>query len=384
MKIKKVNKNQLVNILKRLNSSKEVFLFTNEIYEIYETVCDGIEEVMKITEFKEYTYVNPVVIILYIVNELGFYFKSRNFSPEKIGEILKTDSFVEFIGSIVCDKYLTNEQLNYKSPAFLNKFNPQISTLSLYFNFCLNILNKSYNLNKYDDLVKNMLKNSLSLGQCIENLLINAFDVEAFSTWRTMHENECILYCLVLNGKETFDSYFRHIQYSLAYRGQIKNKEQTDKIFEEIKSKMKEYNLKSKDMKKFIEYGYLFSIKDKEFNVDFKLNFRDGVETIAGLKSYSKIYELSSEIAHSSPLLIFSNREYYFNLTLLNLYETFFRLEKVFYIFYKKVSKKDEVEQYETLQKIYINQLHQIHNGLSSLFKDKFFRIEHLDNKNLQ
>ncbi len=384
MEFKKLNKNQLSNILKSLNTSKDVFIFIDQIYEIYDVVCDGIEDVMKITEFKEYTYVNPVVIILYIVNELGFYFRSHNYDNKKISELLNSDSFIEFISSIVCDKYLTNEQLNYRSPAFLNKFNPQISTLSLYFNFCLNILNKSYKLNKYDELIKDMLKNSFSLGQCIENLLINAFDVEAFSTWRTMHENECILYCLVLNGKDTFDSYFKHIQYSLAYRGQIKDKDKTDKIFEEIKSKMKIYNLKSKDMKKFIEYGYLFSIKNKEFNVDFKLNFRDGVETMAGLKSYSKIYELSSEIAHSSPLLIYSNREYYFNITLLNLYETFFRLEKVFYSFYKSVSKKDEVEQYETLQKIYINQLHQIHNGLAALFKDRFFKIEHHDNMNHQ
>lgn len=384
MEFKKLNKNQLSNILKSLNTSKDVFIFIDQIYEIYDVVCDGIEDVMKITEFKEYTYVNPVVIILYIVNELGFYFRSHNYDNKKILELLNSDSFIEFISSIVCDKYLTNEQLNYRSPAFLNKFNPQISTLSLYFNFCLNILNKSYKLNKYDELIKDMLKNSFSLGQCIENLLINAFDVEAFSTWRTMHENECILYCLVLNGKDTFDSYFKHIQYSLAYRGQIKDKDKTDKIFEEIKSKMKIYNLKSKDMKKFIEYGYLFSIKNKEFNVDFKLNFRDGVETMAGLKSYSKIYELSSEIAHSSPLLIYSNREYYFNITLLNLYETFFRLEKVFYSFYKSVSKKDEVEQYETLQKIYINQLHQIHNGLAALFKDRFFKIEHHDNMNHQ
>ena len=102
------------------------------------------------------------------------------------------------------------------------------------------------------------------------------------------------------------------------------------------------------------------------------------------MKVLSKIYELSSEIAHSSPLLIFSNREYYFNLTLLNLYESFFRLEKVFYSFYKRVSKKGEVKQYEALQKVYINQLLQIHQGLSSMFKGRFYTPKHLDNKNLQ
>lgn len=384
MKIIKLNKNNLSNILKELNSPNYFSEFLDEIFDVYEMVYDGIVGVLEVAEFKEFNTVNPIIVVLYIINELDFYFRSRYFDKNKIHDLLNDDNFINFISSIVCDKYLTNEQLNYRSLAYLNKFNPQISTLSLYLNFCLNILNKDIKLSKYDQLVKDMLKNSFTLAQCIESLLINAFDVEAFSTWRTMHENECILYCLVLNGKDTFDSYFKHIQYSLAYRGQIQDKEKTDKIFEEIKANMKEHNLKSKDMKKYIEYGYLFSIKNKEFNIDFKLNFRDGVENLAGLKQYSKIYELSSEIAHSSPLLIFSNREYYFNLTLLNLYESFFRLEKVFYSFYKRVSKKGEVKQYEALQKVYINQLLQIHQGLSSMFKGRFYTPKHLDNKNPQ
>ncbi len=384
MKVAKINKEQLENILKGLNVTPQAFEYLDQIYDIYENVTDGAFEVLNAAVFKEYNAINPVVIVLYIINELGFYFNSRGMNKEGIKASFNDENFISFICSIVCDKYLTNEQLNYKSPAFLNKFNPQISTLSLYLNFCLNILNKDMKLNKYDSLIKDMLKNSFSLAQCIVNLLVNAFEVEAFSTWRTMHENECILYCLVKNGVKTFDSYFRHIQYSLAYRGQIKDKEKTDEIFQEIKQIMKEHDLKSKDMKKFIEYGYLFSIENKELNVDFKLNFRDGVETLAGLKHYSKIYELSSEIAHSSPLLIFSNREYYFNITLLNLYESFFRLESVFLGFYKAVSTKNEAAHYETLEKVYLAQLHNIHDGIARALKIRASKAGHLDNKSRQ
>lgn len=384
MKINVINKNQLKSILTALQSNKDYTSLLDEIYDIYESVCEGIEVVLNSAEFKEFNQVNPVVVVLYITNELSFYQISRKIDDKEFNNLLKDDSFLSFICSIICDKYLTNEQLNYKSSAFLNKFNPQISTISLYFNFCLNILNKKYELNRYQSLTKDMLKNSFSLGQCIVNLLTNGFDVEAFSTWRTMHENECILYVLTENGKDTFDSYFKHIEYSLAYRGQIKDKDKTDAIFVEIKDFMREHDLKSKDMKKFIEYGYLYSIKNKTFNVDFKLNFRDGVEAMAGLKGYSKIYELSSEISHSSPLLIFSNREFYFTITMINLFESFFRLETVFYNFYKNVSNEKEVANYETLKKVYMTQLRYIYDNLVNIYKVKFNSIQHLDNKNPQ
>jgi hypothetical protein len=83
-------------------------------------------------------------------------------------------------------------------------------------------------------------------------------------------------------------------------------------------------------MKKFIEYGYLFAIPGIELDKDFKLNFRDGVEKLAGLSSYSQLYEYSSEIAHSSPLMIYSNEKNLSHLTLVALYEVFFRIESIF------------------------------------------------------
>ena len=108
-------------------------------------------------------------------------------------------------------------------------------------------------------------------------------------------------------------------------------------IFAEIKEKMKLVELKSKDMKKFIEYGWLYEIKNLFQNYpEFKPNFRKGVELVAGLNQYSSTYEMSSELAHSSPLLIYSNKQYFRSLTLINIYETFFRLEEMLTKFLKE------------------------------------------------
>ena len=131
---------------------------------------------------------------------------------------------------------------------------------------------------------------------------------------------------------------------------------------------MKKYDLKSKDMKKYIEYGYLFAIPNIQLNADFKLNFRDGVEKLAGLSNYSKVYEMSSEISHSSPLLLYSKKEYYYAITIINLYESFFRLENVFDQYYKKYVNENIFQQYEILKATYLRQLHYIYQDLLTKF----------------
>ena len=368
MEFRRVNKSEFIEIIKYLNANQVFIECLDAVYSIYNDVCDSIEDVFKSIVIKKFSPINPAVITLYILNELDFAIKNQKIDLKEAKNRFSDKDFASYIASICADKYLTNEQLNFKSEAFLNKFNPEISTLSLYLNFTLNILNNLQNLDKYQNLLRDLLKNCFSLAKCIESLLVSGFDVEAFSTRRTMHENECIIYCLINNGQKIFDEYFKHIEYSLAYRMQIKDKETNDKIFEEIKRKMKSYELKSKDTKKFIEYGYLFAIPNKKFNEDFKLNFRDGVENLAGLKNYANVYELSSEVAHSSPLLIYSNRQYYFNITMINLYESFFRLENVFHNFYKSFASKEEQQLYLNMHDVYLKQLKIIHKNLSLKF----------------
>ena len=369
MNFMRLNKEEFNDAISFFKKNEKLLTCKDDIYTIYNLVCDSIEDVFDVIIIKRFSPVNPMVLLLYIYSELNYYFENNDNSIKYIESKIKDNEFQSMIALKVADKYLTNEQLNFKSATFLNKFNPEISSMSLYLNFLLNVLDHFKDLNKYQTLLLNMLTNCFSLAKCMENLLISGFEVEAFSTWRTMHENECIIYCLLQNGKLLFDSYFRHIEYALAYRLQIKDQDEVDKIFVEIKSKMKKYDLKSKDTKKFIEYGYLFDIPEKTLNVDFKLNFRDGVQKLAGLEKYSKVYELSSEVAHSSPLLIFSSKEYYFNITMINLYESFFRLEEVFFDFYKDLANENEITAYTKMREDYIKDLKEIHSRLIVKFQ---------------
>lgn len=155
---------------------------------------------------------------------------------------------------------------------------------------------------------------------------------DGFVAWRTLHESECIVSLLVRGGENVRQAYVRHIAYNNAYR----NKEEfttaeLDATFLEIKEGMRRHGLKSKDMKKYIEYGWLYAHPlYREDDTGFKLNFRDGVEKLSGLSRYSKVYEGASEIAHSSSAFFYVNDAFCRDLSLAMVYQTYLRIAELF------------------------------------------------------
>ena len=69
------------------------------------------------------------------------------------------------------------------------------------------------------------------------------------------------------------------------------------------------------------------------------------------------------------PLLIYSTKEYFFYMTLLSLYESFFRLEKVFVSLFSKRVSKEQMMRYQEMRRVYYSQLVVIHQRELALFK---------------
>ncbi len=299
--------------------------------------------------------VNPAQLALYLANEHAFYLSTH--PEESQADLIAKEDYLAMVSSISMDKYFTNEHLAYRMGSFTNRYSPISSTLDLYLNFILGMLSHYKQGNPQETLVVDIMNKGFQMAKCVSTLLESGFETEAFSTWRTLHENECILQVIVKYGSPVIERYNRHLAYAVAFRGGIPSKEETDKIFLEIKEGMREVNLKSKDMKRYIEYGWLLGVKDVMKVEGFKFNFRDGVERVAGLSMYSKVYEMSSEIAHSSPLLIYSRKNYFYFVTLLNLYESFFRLEKIFSSLYMSSVSEEQRLAYVRMRKLYFDQL---------------------------
>ena len=329
------------------------------LYDVYQNAMEGAKSIDEANLLGRVVPVNPIALILYIVNEHGYYL---DIHPDAAQEaVIKDEKYMQMIVSIALDKYYTNEHLSYKSKTILSRFSPGISTLNTYLNFVLGVLGRYSRNQPNETLIVDIMSKGFSMARAISDLLVSGFETEAFSTWRTLHEAECILLVLTKYGKPVIDKYLLHMNYAMAFRGLAGDKEKTDAIFAQIKEEMRAFDLKSKDMKRFIEYGWLLKVSALDKAEPVKLNFRDGLEKTAGLKRYAPIYEMSSEIAHSSPLLIYSRREYFMHLALVNVYESFFRLEKIFAEIYVRSISEAEKQRFLLMRKIYYGQLVSLH-----------------------
>ena len=325
------------------------------LYQCYLDAMEGSKQLKEANGALASLPINAVQLVLYLVNEHSFYLMMH---PEKKeADLVGDEKYEQLTISVALDKYFTNEHLAFKNGRFASRFLPEISTISLYLNFIQGMLSRYRRGDPKETLVVDIISKAFSMSECMVGLLTSGFETEAFSTWRTLHENECILAVIVKYGQPVIDEYIKHLTYALAFRNGLKTKEETDRVFVQIKDEMRKLDLKSKDMKRFIEYGWLTGAKDYSTTPDFKFNFRDGVERLAGLSTYSKVYEMSSEIAHSSALLIYSRKNYFYLISILNLYESFFRLEKIFSSIYLSTVPEAEQKQYVSMRQLYFGEL---------------------------
>ncbi|MBP5092127.1 MAG: hypothetical protein J6328_06205 [Bacilli bacterium] len=324
------------------------------LYTLFVEATEGAEGMRSQNPIVGSFGINPIELTMYLVYEHSFHLLMSGKNPK---DVYEDESYHQTVCSIALDKYYTNEHLAYRMDAYASKHHPSISTITLYLNFMLGMLQRYKRGDRNLNLIIDVMTKGFQMSKCICSLLEDGFETEAFSTWRTLHENECILHVLVKYGIPTIERYYRHLTYAIAFRRGLKSKEETDAIFAEIKENMRAVDLKSKDMKRYIEYGWLLGVPDVMKVEGFKFNFRDGVERISGLTQYRSAYEVSSEIAHSSPILIYSQKEYYHHLSLLLLYESFFRMEKVFASLFMSMTGANEQEAYVKMRSLYSNEL---------------------------
>ena len=178
-----------------------------------------------------------------------------------------------------------------------------------------------------NDLFQTVFKQLYAFATLISSKLY----LQALASWRSLHESECIIKLLIQNEKIKKE-YIKHIKYNNYLRNSSAySKSELDKHFEFLKNEMHTHDLKSKDMKKFIEYGYLyFASNYKKDDVNFKLNFRDGLEYLSGLSKYSKVYEGASQVVHSSSSYFYVNENFCKDLSLTLTYHTLIRITSLY------------------------------------------------------
>ena len=348
---------QFDSVISQLTNAKE--LDSDCIYEIYSVASDAMQNLLDSNILPAFRNVNPVDVIYYCVGE--YLYTTHGRTLEEKAKLHHDERYITSIASVVSDKYLSLSMFNHVEKKLANKYIPPVSSLNLYLNFILNILQNYKKNDPKTTLITDLLMKSVSISRCILGLITNGYETEAFSCWRTLHECECTLIILEKYGDPLINRYLIHMQYGIVFKKEDREDEKGNRIFADMKEEMKTLDLKSKDIKKYIEYGWLYDIPGAKEDETFKLNFRDGLEKLAGLSMYSDRYEMSSEIIHSTPMLIYSNKQYFYFVTMLSLYESFFRLEKIFMNLFVKHVSQEQMNQYLKMREVYYSQLVNIH-----------------------
>ncbi len=364
--INRFSREDFDKVINHLNNSTK--LNRDFIYDAYVLTSDAIQQISDSNMLNGTPIVNPLEVIYYCVGE---YIYSVGYkSSEEIESLRSNEQFMASMAGVIADKYLSLSMFNHTERKIANRYLPPTSSLNIYLNFILNILQNYRKNDPMSSLLADMLMKSVSIARSILTLLVSGYETEAFSVWRTLHECECALVVLEKYGTTVMNRYLIHMQYGIVFKNNNQEDERGNKIFADMKKEMQELGLKSKDIKKYIEYGWLYEIPGVKEDPNFKLNFRDGLEKIAGLSMYGDRYELSSETVHVTPMLIYSNKEYFYFITLLSLYESFFRLEKVFVSLFAPRVSPEQMEQYKQLRNVYYSQLVNIHKREANNFKN--------------
>ena len=360
-----LNRQQFDAVIQALSNSNNIN--GDVVYQIYQTANEGMQSLIDSGLFPRLGNINPFEIIYYCVGEYAYTTSGK--TEEEKAAMGQDEKYITSIASVVSDKYLSLSMFNHAERKLANKFIPPVSSLNLYLNFMLNILSTYQKNDPKQTLITDLLIKSVSISRCILQLITEGYETEAFSNWRTLHECECTLLLLDKYKDPIINRYLIHMQYGIVFKNGDTTDEKGTRIFNDMKEEMRMLGLKSKDIKKYIEYGWLYDIPGVKEDETFKLNFRDGLEKLAGLSSYSARYEMSSEIIHSTPMLIYSNKEYFFFITLLSLYESFFRLEKVFVSLFAQQMSEEQMKRYLDMRSVYYAQLVNIHKREIVQFK---------------
>lgn len=321
------------------------------IYECYEDAIRLLTEHETTSAVMEDKFINHHRLIVFMMSDLAYFIKIHHVNS--IISFGDDELFMTKFLNGVIDKYALETHFKFEPTKYYSPFSTEISTLHVYINFILlKIRDLLTHENEYK-LMLETLQKAFGYSLITLRLLVEGYPIEALGSWRIIHELEATL--ILLRQDKAYSAYKQHLKYSLAFHNLLPS-EEGDLIFVEIKEKMKRLGLKSKDTKKFIEYGWIEQAREFDEKVH-KFNFRDGLEKLAGLGRYNKTYQLSSEVAHSSPLLLFSDERYFLKLTFLNIYESFFRLEELFAIFFKAYTTEEEFNYFLQVRSFYLNDL---------------------------
>ncbi len=311
---------------------------------------------------------NVYDIAFYVCEEHLFY--KRFLKEEDFLKLEKDENYGKELVQLVFDKLIYNDFENVLGHPIQTKYAVEISTLSMFINQLFQLIKGIEIKNIKDKLLIDIFIKCFLLLKSTLNQLTDGLETEAMSSWRTLHELECVLKIIYFSNEEVSKAYFRHLEYGAYHRGEINNLKDQERIAQQLQKDMEILQVKKSNKEKFINYGWLHWAAKSINEEEVKFNFLGGLQKLAQLTSYRKWYEIASDVTHSTPLLVYAKKNYLYHSTLCITYESFFRVETLFFQYIQQKLQPDNslLKNYMFFKKRYKNKIEMIY---ATMEKDK-------------
>lgn len=231
-----------------------------------------------------------------------FYYHRFNVSHLPPATAAKAEADERYRAALVRDVavyIVINEHLNVEKLSNTSEYSPEIAAFNMACSYSLYLLGAFRGEDARMNGINNLFKKALVTIKSVVHLLAAGNSCDAVILWRHLHELECVLSVLCRGDDELFFRYVRHMEY-LNMEGNPRAEELEKRLHEESKA----YGVKERNA--FVNYGWLVYVPGfrEGFGKEYRLNFKDGLQKMAGQSARHAAYASASKILHPSAWVV--------------------------------------------------------------------------------
>ena len=238
--------------------------------------------------------------------------------PEELTKKLESDEkYREMLVRDVAVYIVINEHLNVEKISNTSEYSPEIAAYNMACSYSLYILGSFKGTDRRMNGINNLFKKAMVTIKSVIHLLAAGNSCDAVILWRHLHELECVLIVLCTKGEDLFFRYIKHMDY-FDMEGNPRAEDLQQRLSEECKA----FGVKERNA--FINYGWLEYVDGfrEGFGKEYRLNFKDGLQKIAGLSARHAAYASASKILHPSAWVVTIRDDKFYKFTVFELFRS--------------------------------------------------------------
>lgn len=254
-----------------------------------------------------------------IVSYLYYYhlFHTSHLPPEVVARVEGDERYRSQLVRDVAVYIVINEHLNVEKISNTSVYSPEIAAYNMACSYSLFVLGTLKGDDRRMNGINNLFKKSMITTKSVINLLAAGNSCDAVILWRHLHELECVLIVLNTKGDELFFQYVKHMEYF-----NMENNPNAEALQQRLSEECKAYGVKERNA--FINYGWLVHVEGfrEGFGKEYRLNFKDGLQKIAGQSERHGAYSSASKILHPSAWVVTIRDDKFYKFTVFELYRS--------------------------------------------------------------